>query len=414
MNRSLKILAIDKYYFIKGGAERYYFEVNQILKSHGHQIIPFSMKHSDNFETEYEDYFVDNIEFNHKTQFERIWAAPKIIGRIIYSTHAQKQIEKLIEKEKPDIAHLHMIDHQLSPSILHSLKKYDIPVIQTVHQYKLVCPNYKFYNPGKGIICEKCINSHYLHPIFEKCHQDSALSGMLLALEAYVHKWMNIYKNVDLFHTPSTFMKTKMIEGGIDQSKIEKLYYSINISDYPFSPGFDDYFVYYGRLAYEKGVMTLLKTMKSITHSKLLIIGDGPQRKELEEFVNSHSIGNVKFLGNLDKDKLNSLVSKAKFVVVPSEWYDNSPLVIYESFCLGKAVIGSDLGGISELIDHEKNGLLFKAGDVDELTRLINRLLNNPDEIRLFGVNARKKAELEFDPNHHFTELMKLYGRILG
>ena len=414
MKKKLKILKIDKYYFIKGGAERYYFELKKILESYGHEIIPFSMQHSENFQTEYEQYFVDNIEFNQASAIKKLINAPKILERIVYSFHAKSRLEKLINKVKPDIAHLHMIDHQLSPSILHTLKKHNIPVIQTVHQYKIACPNYKFYNPTKGQICEKCVNGNFLHPIIERCHKNSIFASSLLTLEAYVHKMLNIYNNIDLFHVPSAFMGKKLIESGINEDKVFKLYYTINLDDYPYHPQYDDYFIYYGRLSHEKGILTLLKAAANFPKSKLLIIGDGPQRNELEKFAAKNDLKHVQFLGNKSKDELKSLVSRSKFVVVPSEWYDNSPLVIYESFSMGKPVIGAKLGGIAELVDHDCNGLHFEAGNVSELCDKISYLSDNPNLIDQFSKEARLKAEREFSPQPHYEKMLALYNDLIS
>jgi glycosyltransferase involved in cell wall biosynthesis len=414
MKNSLKILMVDKFYFIKGGAERYFFELKAILESHGHQVIPFSMQHSENFQSEFNSYFVSNIEFNHKSFLKRMVDGPKIFERVIYSSSAKKKIEELIEQVKPDIAHVHMIDHQLSPSILHSLKGHGIPIVQTVHQYKLVCPNYLLYNTRTNTICEKCLHGSFYHPIFERCHKNSSTSGILLALEMYAHKILRIYDNIDLFHTPSTFMKNKLIAGGTDEQKIKKLYYTIKIAEYPFSPNHDDYFVYYGRLSKEKGLLTLLKAMKEIDRSKLLIMGDGPQRPQLLQFTQENKLGNVCFIGSKGGEELKSIVANSKFVIVPSEWYENSPLVIYESFSMGKPVIGAAIGGISELIDHEENGLLFQAGDSEALRQQINRLLDHPEEIQEFGNNARRKAEREFNPDYHYDKVLEIYNGVIN
>ena len=414
MKKKLKILMVDKYYFIKGGAERYYFELKKILEANGHDVIPFSMKHPRNYTTEYNDYFVDNIEFNYTSQVKKAANSLKIAGRIIYSLHAKKQIEALIEKIRPDVAHIHMIDHQISPSILHSLKKYDIPVVQTVHQYKLVCPNYRLYNPRKNEICEKCLTGNVIHPIFQRCHKNSAFAGSIIAIEALVHKYLKVFQNVDIFHVPSNFMKKKLLEGGIEEDKITKLYYTINLDEYPFTPNYQDYFVYYGRLAEEKGILTLLTAMKSISESNLYIVGEGPQKEILESFCRNNSLKNVKFLGLKNGPELNSIISNSRFVVVPSEWYDNSPLVIYESFSMGKPVIGSDIGGISELIDHGKNGLLFEAGNANDLAESIQMLLNGSDLIQQFGVNARQKAEREFSPSGHYEQILAIYHELLN
>jgi len=406
---------VNKFYFIKGGSERYFFELSNILMEHGHEVIPFAMKHPDNYFSKYEKYFVDNIEFNLESNLEKLKNSLKISGRIIYSLHARKRIEQLIKKTKPDIAHLHMIDHQLSPSILHSLKKYKIPVIMTIHQAKLICPNYRLFNWHTKQICEKCLDGHYYHPFFEKCHKDSRMAGLLIGMEAYLHKMMKIYENnVDIFHVPSKFLAAKFIQAGIDKKKIEQLYYTIRIDQY--TPNFEsgDYFVYFGRLEEAKGLETLLRAVKKVAMSRLFIIGQGYYKKELEEFVAKLNIKNVEFLGAKWNDELRRIVSNSKFVIVPSEYYDNSPLVIYESYALGKPVIGSSIGGIPELIDSEKTGLLFTPGDSEELAEKINFLLSHPKLVKEYGINARKKAEQEFSPRFHYQEMYKKYQRLLG
>ena len=141
MKRRFKILMVNKYYFIKGGSERCLFDLKALLESHGHEVIPFAMADEKNTPSDYNKYFVDAIDYDFKSKFDKILSVPKVFGRMTYSFHAKERIEALLANTKVDIAHLHMIDHQLSPSILHVLKKHDIPVVQTVHQYKLVCPN---------------------------------------------------------------------------------------------------------------------------------------------------------------------------------------------------------------------------------------------------------------------------------
>lgn len=411
----MKILMIDKYYFIKGGAERYYFELKDVLEHKGHTVIPFSMKHPDNFESEYEEHFVDNIEYEFSSFFEKARALPKITGRMLYSLHAKKRLEKLILKEKPDLAHLHMIDHQLSPSILHVLKKHEIPVVQTIHQYKLVCPNYRLYNMGKTTICEKCLTGNFIHPIFEKCHKDSRLAGALISLESFLHRSMKIYENnIDLFHTPSRFIGEKMKQAGVGNGKIRHLFYTLKLDNYPPHFSFDNYIVYFGRLAKEKGVPTLLKAMQQVSQTQLRIIGDGPERAALEAFVQKYNLDHVVFDGVKSGGELKSLIQNCQFVIVPSEWYDNSPLVIYESFALGKPVIGARMGGIPELIDHDKNGYHFEAGNADELAAHINHLITHPQLVKEFGHQARAKAEKEFEPEFHYHKMFSWYEELIS
>lgn len=405
---------IDKYYFVKGGAERYMFDLSKIFEKHGHHIIPFSMRHENNFPSSFQSFFVKNIDFDIKKNNEYLFKGFQIVGRILYSLHARHQLIKLIRVVRPDIAHLHMIDHQISPSILHVLKQYKIPVIQTNHQYKLFCPNYRFFNSRTGQICEKCLDKHYWHPIFEKCHKDSIFAGLLIAFEMMLHKAMKIYeKNTDVFHAPSHFMASRLQSGGIVPQKIKQLFYTIDMDQYRPQYRNKNYFVYYGRLSEEKGITTLLRAMKMVHHSNLTIIGDGPLRNDLEAYSKANCIKNVHFLGYKSDKELKMLIGNSKFVVVPSEWYENSPLVIYEAFALGKPVVGASIGGIPELVDHGKTGLLFQAGNAVELARRIHQLLDNPTKILKYGRNARKRAEKYFNMEYHFNEMMMLYNRMI-
>lgn len=405
---------VDKYYFIKGGAERYFFELKNVLESNGHEVIPFSMQHPNNFKTPYESDFVSNIEFNGLSKVQKLKQVRKIFGRIVYSYEAKNAIAKIIDKVKPDVAHLHMIDHQLSPSILHALRDYNIPIIQTCHQYKLVCPSYRLFVMHKNQICEKCVGGDFYHAVVEKCHKESRAASSLLAFESYIHKWMKIYDLIDLFHVPSQFLGDKLIEGGIPQRKIWHQFYTINLDDYPYHPTASDYCIYYGRLSEEKGVKNLLKAMVNTPDVNLYIMGDGPYRLFLEDFAKSNRLENVKFWGNQSGEKLVNLVQNSKFVIVPSEWYDNSPLVIYESFSMGKPVIVSALGGMPELVDHGINGLHFTAGNVDELTDRIKQLWLNAEYCNHLGSNARAKAEKEFSAEVHYKRIIDIYEKLIN
>jgi glycosyltransferase involved in cell wall biosynthesis len=405
---------IDKYYFIKGGAERYFFELKHILEQHGHQVVPFSMQHPNNLSTAWADYFVSNIEFNGSGRLKRLAQGPKIVGRVLYSQEAKVAITRLIERVKPDVAHLHMIDHQLSPSILHALARYNIPVMQTCHQYKLVCPSYRLLVMRENRLCEKCVTGRFYHAVLERCHKDSLAASALVAFESYLHKWMQVYDLIRLFHVPSRFLGGKLHESGVSTSRIWHQFYTIDLRNYPCSDVFEDYFVYYGRLSEEKGILTLLRAMPQVRQSKLLVIGDGPQRAKLEKFAAEHKLSNVVFTGAKSGGDLTRLVSHAKFVVVPSEWYDNSPLVIYESFSMGRPVVATTLGGMPELVEDGINGRLFAPKDVEELARVINELLSDQNRLHEMGRAAHQTAVREFDPEVHYQKIHDIYQRLLN
>jgi glycosyltransferase involved in cell wall biosynthesis len=410
----VKILMVDKYFFIKGGAERYYFELKKLLEAKGHEVIPFSMRHPQNFATAYSENFVENIEFNGLSNFEKIKQAPKIVGRVIYSQAAKGAVARLIDKTKPDIAHLHMIDHQISPSILYAFREYGIPVVQTCHQYKLACPSYRFFIMHKNEVCEKCIKGDFYHAVLERCHKDSFAASALVALESYVHRLMKVYDLIDVFHVPSRFLGKKLLEAGFPSQKIWHSFYTINLDDYPYHPRAADYFLYYGRLSEEKGVLTLLKALRQVPEAQLYIVGDGPQRPALEAFANQERLRGVRFWGNQNGKDLTQLVQRAKFVVVPSEWHDNSPLVIYEAFSIGKPVIASVMGGMPELVEDGESGFHFSAGNAEELAEKVRRLWHNPGLCQKMGENARRQAEAQFSPAAHYEKIFKLYEQLIA
>ncbi len=411
---AVKILMVDKFFFIKGGAERYYFELKKLLEAKGHEVIPFSMQHPENYDTPFAGDFVENLEFNGLSTLTKIKQTPKIIGRVIYSQASKEAVAKLVEKVKPDIAHVHMIDHQLSPSILHAFRDYGIPVVQTCHQYKLVCPSYRLFIMHKNQICEKCAKGNFYHALFERCHKESFAASALVALESYIHKAMGIYNLIDIFHVPSRFLGKKLVEAGYPPAKIWHSFYTINLEDYPYHPKSTDYVIYYGRLSEEKGVLTLLKAMLRAPEVNLYIVGDGPQLPILENFVSTERLQTVRFWGNQNGGALVRLVQQAKFVVVPSEWYDNSPLVIYESFSMGKPVIASTLGGMPELVDDGENGFHFTAGEVEDLAEKMRLLWHDPALCEKMGKNARSKAEAEFSPGAHYAKIFAVYEKLIA
>lgn len=411
----MRILMIDKYYFIKGGAERCFFELKKLLESHGHQVIPFSMKHPKNFPSLYSKYFVENIDFHPSSFNQKIQVGCQSIPRILYSTQSASRIRKLIRRVKPDIAHLHMIDHQLSPSILPVLKEEGIPVVQSIHTYKPVCPSYMLYNTAKGEICEKCIDGSYYEAVINRCHKNSYLASALVALEMYIHKSLHSYqKYIDLYLVPSEFVGNKMKEGGFNQDKIHLIRHFIDPKEYPQSHNNNHYLLYFGRLSAEKGLLTLLKAMEGIKRSRLKIVGDGPMRSTLESYVKNKNLQNIEFVGSLNGGLLKSVIANASFIVLPSEWYENAPMSIYEAFALGKPVIGSCIGGIPELIQHGKDGYLFQSKDYDELKFWINFCLKNKTLVQKMGKNARLKVQKLFNPQIYYKKLFTFYSLIVS
>jgi glycosyltransferase involved in cell wall biosynthesis len=409
----MKILQINKYYYLKSGSERYMFNLSSLLESHGHQIIPFAMKHEKNVPTKYARYFVEDIDYDkviRESIFKRVYAGIKSI----YSYEARKKLSKLIAKENPEIAHVHKISNTLTPSILYALKKKGVPTVQTLHDYRLVCPNYDMYNPNLFQVCEACRGHKYSNALRAKCQKSSYLVGFNIAIESYLYHLLGTYdRTIDLFISPSNFLMKKMIEFGIDEEKIVCIPHFVRCDQYVPSYNNSDYILYFGRIEKHKGVKTLIEAVQRIRDMRLYVVGEGSFRGELERYAKKHGMKNVSFFGYVSEKQLINLVRNCLFTVVPSEWYEPFGFTILESFALGKPVIGADIGAIPDLIKSGYTGTLFRPGDVKDLVEKLDYLLNNKNLISEMGKNARETVEKEYSADFHYERVMEAYEQAL-
>lgn len=405
----MKILQINKFYYLMGGVEHVFFDTVRLLKDRGNDVMLFSMHDSRNIPSDYEQYFVSNIDYEKKGIKNKIGASL----RLLYYFEAKKNIESLIRREKPDVAHIHNIYHQISPSILHSLKKFNIPVVMTLHDYKLVCSSYALLAHRR--ICEACKEGRYYNCLLNKCVKNSYLKSLLGTIEMYLHhNILSIYDLVDLFIAPSQFLKNKIKEMGF-KGEVVYLPNFVKVKDYkPCYEWRENSFVYFGRLSREKGLFTLLDAAKNIDGVNLKIIGDGPLREKLEKKIRIENINNVNMLGHKNGEDLKEEICKSLFVVLPSGGYENNPRSLIEAFCLGKPAIGSRIGGIPELVIDNVTGLTFEPGDSADLSEKIVRLLNNRSEIIRMGKKAREFAEKEFDEDLHYERLIGVHKKAIN
>ena len=404
----MKILNINKFYYRKGGSEAYYFALADLLRENNHEVIPFSMKDNKNYETKYSKYFIENISY------ENMGIKEKAINgaKLIYSFEAKKKVKNIVNDNTPDIAHLHIFQHQLSPSILKEIKKNGTYVVNTVHDLKVICPNYKMLNDGE--ICEKCKSDKFINCFKSKCIKGSTVNSMLNTIEAYTHRILKSYDYVDKFICPSKFYMNKFIEFGIPKEKVVHIPNFVDVSK--FNPNYEheDYFVYFGRLSEEKGINTLIKSMKYVNKSKLIIVGTGPIEKELKEFVVKEKITNVEFVGFKTGNELENIIKKSRFIVIPSEWYENAPMSIIEAMAYGKAVLGSNIGGIPEFIEDNHTGMIFNTKDEIDLASKINHLIDEEKQTIEMGKNARIRAEKLYDKTVHYEKIMDLYNEVMN
>ncbi|MBF0329899.1 MAG: glycosyltransferase family 4 protein [Nitrospirae bacterium] len=401
----MKILLINKSLYPKGGDAVSTLTTGVLLVSKGHHVNYWGMNHPLNPDYPFKNYFVENVDYHALNSYKK---KMMMAVNLLYSFKAKRKLEKLFKEFKPDIVHLNNFAHQISPSILHVLKKYDIPSVMTMRDYKLVCAPYNMLLNGKP--CEKCKDGKYYQCLINKCVQNSFSKSLLNTMEMYFHhNILHLYDLIDTYISPSIFLKAKCEEMGL-KKQIEYLPNFVNLTE--FTPQYkeeENTIVYFGRLSNEKGLVTLIEAMKGI-NATLRLIGDGPSRNDLEAMVRSEKNNNVEFLGFKTGDELKGLIRQSMFVVLPSEWYENNPRTIIEAFALGKPAIGARIGGIPELVKDNETGLTFEPGNADDLAEKIGILLRD-DELRIrMGKNARDFAERELNTEKHYQRLMELYN----
>ncbi|MCK4539559.1 glycosyltransferase family 4 protein [Candidatus Parcubacteria bacterium] len=400
----MKILQINKFYYFKGGSERYLFDLSEILKKNGHKIVPFSMQNDNNLPSNHAKYFIKEVGLN---KFNLI-----NIFKFFYNYDAVNRLKKLIKDEKPDIAHLHNIAHQLSPAIIRVLKRHNIPIVQTLHDYKLICPNAKLFVDNKN--CEKCRGGKYYNCLKNKCMKDSYLKSFMAVLEAYLwNRLIKIYDRVDVFIAPSKFMRDKCVDFGVPAEKIRVAYnfYDAPVNNQMELASDEKYVLYYGRLSKEKGVDVLLEAMKSVKHGiKLKIVGPGPEYKNLEEKISKFNLQDRVFLlGPKYGGDLQTIINQAIAVIVPSLWPENMPYCLLEPMAIGKIVIVSRVGGMTEIIKNQKNGFSFEPENFQALTKIINNLQNfNQEEIGKRAMETIKRL----NSKKHYQEILKIYSEL--
>lgn len=398
-----KLLNVNTYHYRRGGSDVVYFEHAHLMQQQGYENAFFAMHHPKNEPTPFSQYFIDELEFGHAYSLTQKLS---MAAKAIYSFEAQTKLRQLLTKFKPDIAHLHCIYHHLSPSILPVLHKAGVPIVMTAHDLKIACPAYKMLN-NTGI-CERCKDGTVLNVIKHRCVRGSLAASTIVALESGLQRSLQLYRRyLTKIVVPSQFFIEKFVEWGWPR---EQFVYIPNYVDAEcftpnYSPG--EYFLYFGRLAPEKGVGTLIRAAAQ-SKVKLKIAGTGPEQESLHAL--NASLGNpAEFLGFQSGVALHQLVQQSRAVVLPSEWYENAPMSVLESMAMGKPVIGAHIGGIPELITSEI-GWTFTSGDAVALSALLENVnLTSSARIEEMGIAARKRVEHYFNKHNYISAIQNLY-----
>lgn len=397
----MKILLINKFLYPKGGAETYVFKLGDILKENGHSVEYFGLENEKNIVGNAAGALVSDMDFG--AGIMKNLTSP---FRLIYSSEARKKLRKVLYSFNPDVVHLNNIQFHLTPSIILEAEKYrkktgkTLKIVYTAHDYQLICPSHGLFDNDIKV-CEKCLGGNYTHCLRTKCVKNSRAKSFLGMLDAYFWKHSKAYGFIDTIICPSLFLKNKLdlqerfadktvaIHNFIEPQKIQ-------------DANKENYILEFGHLCRDKGTLTLLEAAKRMPDTRFVFAGYGQAEADIAK------VPNAEYVGFKTGEELKNLISKALCSVYPSEWYENCPFSVIESQNYGTPVIGSRMGGIPELIEEGKTGLLFEAGNADDLHNKLKFLLETPNKLKEMTDNC---AQTVFEtPNSYYNKLIEIYG----
>ena len=400
---SLVVLNAGQNYYIRGGSDKYQFALTELLANHGHTVIPFAARNPKNWDTPHSEYFPEGVDFDHPSM-------PGVL-QFLYSKPAERAMQRLLKDKVIDLAHLHIYYGQLTSSILEPLKESGIPIVQTLHEYKIVCPVYTLLSNGK--ICQDCTGGSFWHATLNRCNRGSFARSVLSTLESYLSWHLGAVDKIDCFIAVSEFLRRKVIEMGLPAEKVTTIHNAIDTSQtIPcHQPG--EYFLYFGRLERLKGIFTLIEAAAPLTDTPVFIVGDGEAREDIERIIESKGLNHIRLLGFKQKQELNELIRNSICTLSPSEWYEPFGLTLIESFAHGRPVIASKIGGIEEVVLDGVDGYLTLPGDVEQLRVKLLWMSKHRKSAIEMGANGRKKIEAQFSFTTHYEKLMQVYNNAL-
>ena len=401
----LKVLLATKFYYRRGGDAVYTLALENLLRSHGHETAVFASKHPDDLPSPHDSDWVSPIDFARAHERRSLVDVLRVPFRSVLSYEAFRKLDRLLEKERFDVAHLQNIHFHLTPSILYALEKHRVPVVWTLHDYVLLCPVATFLS--KGSVCEACRPTRYYQAVLKRCQRGSVSASTLAALASAVPRLLGVYSKVHRFLTPSRFMHAKFIEFGFPEENLAQVPHFLDCANIQPSKGIGGYFLYVGRLSREKGPDVLARVGEWHPELEIRLVGDGPDDQELKQMYGH--LSRVRFMGRREGDELAKLYSGALAVIVPSLCYENFPMVILEAYAHGKPVVVSRLGALPDLVKEGATGLLFEPGNSTELGSRLKELASAPERAREMGTNGRKWLEREFGAEAHYEKLQRIY-----
>ncbi len=396
----MKIVLVNKYLYIKGGSERVVFLTKKLLEEAGHEVEVFGMKHEKNIFDN--DYCIPKIDYGDMSLGQKLSHLPKSI----FNKQAKQQFKQLLQNFQPDVVHFHNIYHQLSFSLIEAAEELHIPMVMTLHDYKMLSPNYNLFHHGK--IDDSMLGGKYYRCLLNNCMENMGES-VLGTIEAYYRDAKHYREKIAQFISPSYFLKDLCLRAGWNSNTVQVM---VNPLEQSTQNSWQEgqYVAFVGRLSSEKGVQVLLEAVQETPHIPYKIAGTGPEEESLKRFVKEKGLHNVEFVGWKSGSEIEDFVRGSRIVLAPSVWYENYPYSILEAKAFGKIVLGSRIGGIPEMLESD---CLFNANDHYELVDLVQKWYDTPLEQRQKrGQKLMQEVKVENDPAVYRERILEVYKNV--
>lgn len=419
----MKIVLVNYRYFFAGGPERYLFNIKELLEAEGHEVIPFSVKHKKNESTPYEKYFLSPIGSGEEVYFSDVKKKSSLgdkwkgLTRMIYSYEAKRCFKQLLKDTKPDLVYILYYQNKISCSVVNAAYELGIPVIQRISDYSLLCPCNIYYRYDKNEICELCTQRSKWCSVQNRCVYNSSVYSFIKSFSIKVQDLMGMKDKINRFVFPSSYTMSKFIENGYDKEKtvhIPTLFNDKTLRT-DLKIEYNPYALFIGRTDPDKGLKTLLDAFIG-TDFNLKIIGFSSQEgyyEELQKYIKGKK-HHIEFLGKMKFDQMQEFLSQCLFTIVPSEWYDNLPNTILESYAMRKCVVATDVGSLTENIEDHRTGLLFNYKSSEDLRNKVTYLFNNTEKAIEYGINARNLIDTKYSISTHVKALTGLFNKVVN
>jgi glycosyltransferase involved in cell wall biosynthesis len=390
----VKIALVHNTYLIQGGEDVVFWQERDLLRTAGHEVI------------EYQKF---NSEMQQYSTAQRL----TLIGRTVWSKDSHREFSELLQQHRPDIVHVHNTFPLISPSILWACHEQNVPVVHTLHNYRLFCPGANFIRDGKP--CEDCTHGSLWQSVAHGCYRESRSQTAAVALMLSVHRARKTWNTtVDRYIALTEFSRSKFVSNGIPADKVVVKPNCVD-PDPGKRTGKGSYALFAGRVSREKGALTLLKAWQQLPRTiPLRIMGDGPALQEVQNQAREQGLTNITFIERQPREKVIEAMKGARFVIFPSELYENFPLTILESFACGVPVLASKLGAMQEIVEEGRTGMFFTPGDSAALARAVTQAWERQDYMKALGDRARQEFEQKYTSAINYRNLMNIYQQVIA